>query len=302
MSGLPTVSVIVPAYNAEKTIKECVESLLNQDFPKDRYEILVVDNNSNDRTKEIVKEYPVKLLEEKKIQSSYAARNKGIQNAKNKILVFIDSDCIATPQWVKEGINVLVSESADLVGGEVEFFYSKNKSAAELYDSITNMQIESNIKEGNIAKTANLFVKSFLFGKIGMFPDWVKSGGDVQWTSKATKNGYSLVYAPKAVVKHPARPLKALLKKLYRVGGGNTHIWIGEGRSLLKITYSAFRSILPPRLSSIKKMIYHRGTSEMNKKVLSIWGVSYLCTLSMGLGTLITLIKVLVRNYDRDTI
>ncbi|MCK4734616.1 MAG: glycosyltransferase [Methanophagales archaeon] len=158
MSGLPTVSVIVPAYNAEKNIATLIESLLDLDYPKELLEIIIVDNNSNDKTKEIVKRYPVRLLEEKNIQSSYAARNKGIRNAKSEILAFIDSDCVATLQWVKEGVKVLVSESADLVGGKVECIYSEHKMAAELYDSITYMQIESDIKDGNIAKTANLFV------------------------------------------------------------------------------------------------------------------------------------------------
>jgi len=151
----PAVSVIVPAYNEEKNIARLIESLLDLDYPKEILEIIIIDNNSNDRTKEIIKQYPVKLLEEKDIQSSYAARNKGIQNAKNEILAFVDSDCIATPQWVKEGVKVLVLESADLVGGNVEFIYSENKTAAELYDSITNLQIESYIKELNASPTVN---------------------------------------------------------------------------------------------------------------------------------------------------
>ena len=283
--ALPTVSVIVPAYNAEKDIAKLIESLLDLDYPKHLLEIIIVDNNSNDQTKETVKQYPVKLLEEKNIQSSYAARNKGIRNAKSEIMAFIDSDCVATPQWIKEGVNILVSESADLVGGKVEFTYSKN-SAAELYDSITNMQVEFNITERAVAKTANLLVKPSLFDRIGMFPGWVKSGGDVQWTGKATRNGFSLVYAPMAIVKHPARSLRALLKKQYRVGRGQAHIWIGEGRSSWNFMYSIFRLFLPLPLSSIKKLISQRGTTEMNNRVLSIWCVSCLCNLLMGLGIL----------------
>ena len=302
MNSIPSVSVIVPAYNAEKNIATLIESLLDLDYPKELLEILIIDNNSNDRTKEIIKQYPVKLLEEKNIQSSYAARNCGIRNTKSEILAFIDSDCIATPQWVKEGVKKLVSESADLVGGKVEFFYSEYKTSAELYDSITHMQIESDIKDRNVAKTANLFVESYLFDKIGMFPDQVKSGGDVQWTSNATRNGFSLVYAPKAVVKHPARSLKPLIKKRYRIGKGVAQIWISEKESLLKITYSVFILFLPPRLSFIKKMIYQRGTPEMNKKTLNVWYVSYLCNLSMGLGILMLFIKFLVKYDDRDII
>ncbi|KAF5437563.1 Glycosyltransferase involved in cell wall bisynthesis [Candidatus Methanophagaceae archaeon] len=153
MDSLPAVSIIVPAYNAEKDIATLIESLLHLDYPKELLEIIIVDNNSTDRTKEIVNRYSVKLLEENTIQSSYAARNKGIRNAKNKIMAFTDSDCVATPQWVKKGVKALVSESADLVGGRVKFFYSERRTAAELYDSITNMQIKLNIKDRNVAKT-----------------------------------------------------------------------------------------------------------------------------------------------------
>lgn len=293
IKNLPAVSVIIPVYNNEKNIGKLIESLLKSDYPKELLEIIIVDNGSNDRTKEMIRQYPtVVLLEEKNIQSSYAARNKGIQYAKNEILAFIDSDCIATPQWIKEGVNVLVSEPADLAGGKVEFVYSKHKTAAELYDSISNMQNKFYIKEGKTSSTANLFVKSSLFERIGMFPDWIKSGGDVQWTAKATRNGFSLVYAPKAIVKHPARFLKDLLKKKYRVGTGIMYVWINENKSLWKRIYLIFRLFLPPRFSFVKNMIYRRGTTEMKEKVFSIWWVSYLCKLSTGLGILSSLFNL----------
>ncbi|MBA7514945.1 hypothetical protein ES705_06982 [subsurface metagenome] len=96
------------------------------------------------------------------------------------------------------------------------------------------MQIEDNIRERKVAKTANLFAKKEIFNKIGLFPDYVKSGGDVQWTNKATRKKYSLVYAPKAIVMHPARSLKNLIKKQYRVGKGMMHILIQEGKSMKK--------------------------------------------------------------------
>ena len=107
----------------------------------------------------------------------------------------------------------MVSEDADLVGGKVGFVYSERKTAAEFYDSLTHMQVEANIKKQNVSPTANLFVKSFLFDRIGLFPDWIESGGDFLWTGKATRNGFLLVYSPTAIVKHPTRALKTLLKK-----------------------------------------------------------------------------------------
>jgi glycosyltransferase involved in cell wall biosynthesis len=279
---LPVISVISPVYNAENDIHELLNSLLNLDYPQNLFKIIIVDNKSTDNTKEIVKKYSVKLLEENDIQSSYAARNKGIKYASGDILAFIDSDCIASPKWLLEGVRSF-SDGADLVGGKVEFYFSKRKTAAEMYDSITNMQIEHNIKERNVAKTANLFVKASLFDEVGMFPHHATSGGDVQWTAMATRAGYKLVYASDAIVKHPARTLKELLKKQYRVGKGKMKALNAESRD------SGKKSLLGsaiPRLSEIRGLIDERGTEDMDKKVLRIWMVALLCNLATGLGIL----------------
>lgn len=91
--------MVIPVYNAEKTIDECVQSLLALDYPQDKLEIITVDNNSTDNTKEILLSYPIiYLLEKKKV--SYAARNLGIRNAKGEIIAFTDSDCVVDAQWL----------------------------------------------------------------------------------------------------------------------------------------------------------------------------------------------------------
>ena len=301
MEYLPFVSVIVPVYNGEKQIKACIEALLDQSYSEDRYEIIIVDNGSTDSTVEIAKEYPVALLEKREIQSSYAARNKGIRNAKGEILAFTDSDCVAEPRWIEEGVKALTSQSADLVGGKVDFMYSKRRTTAELYDSVTFMQIESYIKDSNVAATANLFVKSLLFDEIGMFPESVKSGGDIQWTSRATSNGFSLVYAPEARVKHPTRRLKPLLKKQYRVGKGAPNIWLSERKPISKVRLLCRILVffLPLRLSSLKRFMREKGITELEDKLVPLWFVSYLCRISAGFGTLASLHSIL-RGKHRD--
>ena len=289
-SDLPTVSVIIPAYNAQDNIAPLIESLLNQKYPNDLLEIIVVDNNSNDQTREIVRRFPVTLLEKTDIQSSYAARNEGIKNAAGDCLAFIDADCIATDFWVAEGINALISESADLAAGKVEFYFSKEKTAAEMYDSITQMQSQKTVTEKKAAATANIFVKASLFQQIGFFPE-VTSGADVAWTKKATNSGFKLIYADKAIVKHPARNLKQFLKKRFRTGAGTVAFWKSIGVSTWWMCAQILRRLLPRRLSMIKKAIQQRGTPDMNKKILSIWIVAYLCNLATVLGILTSLLS-----------
>jgi glycosyltransferase AglE len=284
MDILPHVTIIIPAYNSEKTINQLLESLLIQSYPKLLIDIIVVDNNSKDNTREIVKKFPVKLLEENKIQSSYAARNKGIKEARGEVVAFIDSDCIASDKWIEEGIKTLYLKSADLAGGRVEFIYSNRKSAAEIYDSKTNMQIESNISERGVAKTANLFVRSFVFDKIGLFPYHAKSGGDVYWTSLATKSGLNIAYAADAIVKHPARGLKELLKKQLRVGTGLRCAMRSEEKPFIIFVYSAIKLFLHKKSSRKKNIIRAREMRDMSNRLVNIRLISFLCYACMGIG------------------
>jgi len=94
-------SIVLCTYNREKHIKQCLESLLSLDFPKNNYEIIVVDDGSTDSTKEIVKKYPVRLLEHKKNQGIAAARNTGLKTAKGKIYICFDDDCYTNKDWLK---------------------------------------------------------------------------------------------------------------------------------------------------------------------------------------------------------
>lgn len=101
MTHWPFVSVVVPVYNGGDTIDELLQSLVAQTYPGDRYEIIVVDNNSQDDTPQRVQRHPVNLLYEREIQSSYAARNRGARAASGEIVAFTDAACVAHPDWLR---------------------------------------------------------------------------------------------------------------------------------------------------------------------------------------------------------
>ncbi len=90
------VSVIIPIHNSEKTIKQCLTSVLNQTYKN--YETIVVDNNSTDNSKSIINSFQnknkeIKYFFEKRIGRGFA-RNKGLKEAKGEIIIMTDSDCI----------------------------------------------------------------------------------------------------------------------------------------------------------------------------------------------------------------
>jgi len=293
----PKVSVIVPVYNNEDKIGLLIESLMDQDYPKDRYEIRVVDNGSNDKSKEIIQRYPVVFLEENEIQSSYAARNKGLRYARGDILAFIDSDCIADAQWLKEGVNALTK--ADLAGGKVEFFFSDQKTTAEIFDSIMNMQNHVMVKEQGASVTANLFVKANIFKKLGIFAP-VKSGEDFQWTYAATQHGYKINFADKAIVRHPTRKLYELLRKSLRVGSGYPNLW---GKLNKPVSYrfeTIVRTFLPQKFSTVRRIIRERAPDkDYEKQLKSIWAISYLCSVATGLGILASWLNSQHIDYEQ---
>jgi glycosyltransferase involved in cell wall biosynthesis len=103
---LPFVSIIVCAYDAEKKIERAISSLLDQTYSKKKYEIIVVDDCSNDNTVEIVKKFPVRLIRHGENRGLAAARNSGLKCAKGKIYVCFDDDCIADKNWLKEIVEV----------------------------------------------------------------------------------------------------------------------------------------------------------------------------------------------------
>src|SRR5699024_7593182 len=112
----------------------CIKSLKKQTYPKDFFEIIVIDNNSTDKSMDIAKKFNVKIIKEKK-KGSYAARNAGIKIAKGSIIAFIDVDCIARDDWIDRAISIFEQdENISLVSGDIEFFSEKKESIWGIYD------------------------------------------------------------------------------------------------------------------------------------------------------------------------
>lgn len=117
----PFVSAIIPVRNEEKFVAQCLQSVVDQDYPQDRMEILVVDGGSEDRTPEIVAEfsarYPtIRLLDNPKL-SAPAGLNLGIRQARGDVIVRVDGHCLLEPDYVSQCVKHLRETGADNVGG-----------------------------------------------------------------------------------------------------------------------------------------------------------------------------------------
>ena len=198
---------MVPAYNAESTISECIESLLEQDFPEDDFEVIVVDNNSTDRTAEIAKKYPVRYVLEKNKGAS-AARNAGIDAAVGSLIALIDSDCIARRNWLTEGVKPFDNEDTGCVSGRVVSYEPSN-----MWERIISEKDQYAIPPDYwgwqpYAITANAFFRKGVFERAGKFDTIFKQASaedkDLCWRM-LKKTRFVIKQQPSAIVFHKHR-------------------------------------------------------------------------------------------------
>ncbi len=113
-------SVIIAAYNEAENLKKCLRSLTKTDYPAEYLEIIVIDNNSTDRTAEIIRRYPEVVYACEKKQGASFARNKGIALAKRgNILVFLDADTEVATNWLTSLLEPFEDETIGAVGGAI---------------------------------------------------------------------------------------------------------------------------------------------------------------------------------------
>ncbi len=120
------ISVIIPVYNAETTIERCLGHMFSQERPPE--ETILIDNNSSDRSVELIKEFIHShsncniILEHESKKGPGAARNKGLLKATGDIIAFTDADCFVHKDWLKNLLKVYGETGADGVGGVAEIF------------------------------------------------------------------------------------------------------------------------------------------------------------------------------------
>lgn len=165
------ISVVVPVFNTGRFLPRTVEALLAQDFPRDRYELIFVDNGSNDDSVDILHRYPgVRVLHEP-VQGSYAARNCGLREARGDIIAFTDSDCFADPAWlssIDEGFNV--PGSLVLMGPRLPANDNRSLQLIAAYENQKKEYIcESDDPSIYYGYTNNMAVRRSVFETTGMF-------------------------------------------------------------------------------------------------------------------------------------
>ena len=225
----PSVTVIVPVRNGEQTIQPLLESLQKLDYDQAKVEVIVVDGNSKDKTREIVKKYPVKLVIENK-KGINLARNMGIKNSNGEIIAFTDSDCIVPPNWITKIVENFKDPKVSCVGGSAialdnDFIsqYADN-SIVRLMPVFKKREELKQVKPffGHPAG-CNMAFRRTAVEEVGFFDEQIQYGFDeVEFADRICRAGYKMVLDPEVSVWHKHRStFKEFLKQNFQYGKGS---------------------------------------------------------------------------------
>jgi glycosyltransferase involved in cell wall biosynthesis len=230
----PTVSVVVPVYNAEQTIEACLESLLEQSHSP--LEVILVDNGSTDRTSEKVDAFARRhrstnlVLVSEKERGPAVCRNTGVRLSKGDILCFTDSDCVTDADWIRDVLEAFRISDVGAVAGNIFGYQPSNRiqQFLSLYTLRGAPQDRSfdhfSLTEGGFA-TANLSVRRKVFDAAGGFDEDMRYGEDHDLCSRIMDSGYRLQYIHKAVVHHiHRRTFRDFVRQSFFSGIGHAHL------------------------------------------------------------------------------
>lgn len=251
MSSATVVSVVVPVYNDATGLRETLRSVVSQTVSSGVYEVLVVDNGSTDATPEVIEtfaeRYPdlVVGLEEREVQSSYAARNTGIERARGEIIAFLDADMTVDETWVRDVRDAFDRSDVDYLGYEVDLYLPDGKASVwGRYDVATGLPVGHYLRTKRFAPTCALAVRADVFDAVGRFDDSLVSGGDREFGRRIYEAGFEMRFEDAITVRHPARTtFRAHLQKARRIGRGQVQLWARHG--LAPHPLSPFRWVPP---------------------------------------------------------
>ena len=268
----PKISIVVPVYNGEKMLPLCLGSLMNLDYPKQDLEIIIVDNNSKDGSKAIIEKYPVKYLFEEKKGAGHAM-NRGIQASSGDFIAFMDHDCIANANWIKNTVNAFTSDNIGGCGGKILVY--NPTTFVEQYIQDKNMFsnkkfIQAKINFFPFIQAGNAMYRREIFQEIGLFDSGLfLEDMDISW--RVFLAGYQLKYVADAFVYHKAQDsLKGLFIRTFRFFYNASFLFKKYEKILRNLIYETYNgyykescSILFKKFCSLAKVLFRRGDREL---------------------------------------
>ena len=226
------LSFVVPAYNAERTLERCLASIFAQDLDAQTtaMEVLVVDNNSSDSTRETALRFPVRLLSEPR-PGAAAARNRGIAESKGERIALVDSDCEIPRDWARRALRAMAEEGASAVGGPGRLppetrlarclnglHYGRPLEGKRRF--VRSLATMDAIYEGSVLRQ-NMFDTAYYWAE------------DAELNLRLVEAGHRLLFDPNlTVIHHHPTTLAGILRKWYEYGLQYPAPYLRRGRIL----------------------------------------------------------------------
>lgn len=230
-NNLPFVSVVIPSKNEDKFIGLCLDSFINNDYPKDRLEILIVNGQSTDNTKKIaeiyVKKYPYFRVLENPRQITPAGLNVGIKASKGKIVIVASGHATYEKSYISKCVKYSIEHKADNVGGVTKNIPAKNtyiaKAIALSLSSVFgagNSHFRTGVKDFKwVDAVFGCCYRREIFDKIGFYNEKFIRSQDMEFNLRLKKSGGKILLAPDIITYYyPSSSLKDFWKKNFGDG------------------------------------------------------------------------------------
>ncbi|MBF0123135.1 MAG: glycosyltransferase [Candidatus Omnitrophica bacterium] len=200
---LPSVSVVIPVYNAQDTIAGVIKAVLAQSYQGER-ELIVVDDGSQDRTADEIRVFPQVRYIRQDNTGPASARNCGAGMARGEILFFTDSDCYPEPQWIEKMIAGFFSDQIAVVAGSYDIANPKAVLAKAIHAEILFRHHRLMPDFPRAFGSYNFAIRRKIFDQVGRFNTGYRraSGEDNDLSYKILSSGYKIKFQKDALVAH----------------------------------------------------------------------------------------------------
>ncbi|HLN44827.1 MAG: glycosyltransferase [Chloroflexota bacterium] len=292
-TALPNVSVVVTSRNNEETIGECIESIVQLNYPKKNLEILLIDANSTDKTAQIAAEYGAKVISMP--GNAPAAYNFAMKIAKYDILAFIDSDAKVEREWLRKLVPFLNDPKTAGVSGSIETWNAKNPWARSIGYDIKSRYARLGSYAGRVA-TMNLLFKRKVLEEIGGFDEDFPSQYDTELGYRISSKGYRIAFERNAICYHFNRPtLRAYWKQQLQYGRNTLRLYFKYSGLAKGDEITDFGMNIQPLLILTVILFFFLGFIEILRV---LWYVSALILLVMLLYFVFSATRIAVKFND----
>ena len=215
---LKKVSIYIPAYNAENTIKQTINSVINQTYQFD--EIIIIDDNSSDDTCKIINQFEnIKLIKNKQNMGLGYNRNLGIKTSNNEIVASIDADVVLDPEWLNTIIKNFQSEDNIMCGGKMTEKLVENKFNAWRAKYYSQNWGQNDLDNPPFLFGCNTIQSKNIWENVGGYDEKLLTNGeDIDYANKIKSiSKFKLKYCSKALCEHMQNDnLNSLSRRVWR--------------------------------------------------------------------------------------